>query len=150
MRVASYAFQPGSVIPKQFTCDGQNLSPPLAWSGAPPETRSFALICADPDAPGGTFYHWAIYDMPPSTTGLAEGWPPFKPAPPQAVNDFGRPGYSGPCPPPGHGPHRYLFTLYALRVNKLPVPAGARARDVAAASIARSLGTGELIGTYSR
>jgi Raf kinase inhibitor-like YbhB/YbcL family protein len=109
--LTSAALQEGETIPRQFTCDGKDIAPPLAWSDAPGGTRGFALIMDDPDAPHGTFTHWLLYDIPATTTELTD------PSIGRALrNDFGRAGYGGPCPPVGHGPHRYFFTLYAVDV----------------------------------
>ncbi len=121
MRLNSTAFADGSAIPRRFTCDGDDLSPPLSWSDAPTGTRSFVLLCDDPDAPAGTWHHWAAYDIPSTVTAFAERAASdaekrgFK----QAVNDFQRPGYGGPCPPRGRGPHHYHFRLLALSVDGL-------------------------------
>jgi Raf kinase inhibitor-like YbhB/YbcL family protein len=112
-----------SAIPRRFTCDGEDLSPPLDWSGAPAGTRSFVLLCKDPDAPAGTWHHWAAYDIPAGQTALAAGGAGhaesqgFK----QAINDFQRPGYGGPCPPRRHGPHHYHFRMLALSVDRLAI-----------------------------
>lgn len=110
------AFRNGGEIPARFTCSGADLSPALAWSGAPSATRSFALILEDPDAPGGTFTHWVIWNLPAQPTSLPDGVPTnsvLKNGACQGRNDFGRIGYRGPCPPPGR-PHRYIFRLLAL------------------------------------
>ncbi len=149
MRLTSTAFRPGGTIPARFTCDGENLSPPLAWSGAPEGTRSFALVCRDPDAPAGVWYHWAIFDIAPGRDGLEEHCRPSGGVH-QAVNDFGQRGYGGPCPPHGHGRHHYHFTLYALDVEHLDVPAGARCREVEAEAKAHALAEAELTGLYAR
>ncbi len=124
MRLRSSGFADGAAIPRRFTCDGEDLSPPLEWSGAPAATGSFVLLCDDPDAPAGTWHHWAAYDIPAGRTGLAEGaagdgsaQKNFK----QAINDFRRPGYGGPCPPHRHGIHHYHFRLLALSVDRLPL-----------------------------
>jgi Raf kinase inhibitor-like YbhB/YbcL family protein len=146
MQVTSTAFANGGTIPARYTCDGDDLSPPLAWAGAPPATRSFAIVCRDPDAPAGTWYHWAAFDIPPDLAALEEGDQPGR----AAVNDFGKRGYGGPCPPRGHGPHRYRTTLYALDIYRLDVPAGARCRDVEDAARAHALATAELAGLYGR
>lgn len=116
-----------------FGCSGQNISPALAWSGAPAGTKSFALLCHDPDAPtgGAGWWHWLVANIPASATGLAKnaGTPDGKNLPAgamQVATDFGGPGWGGPCPPVGHGPHRYVFTLYALGTERLDVaPTGA-------------------------
>lgn len=123
MWLRSDAFADGSPIPRRFTCEGENLSPPLSWGGAPEGTQSFVILCDDPDAPAGIWRHWAGYDIPPGRTGLAEAIDPDDPDLKQAVNDSHEQGYSGPCPPRGHGRHRYHFRLLALSVPKLPVPA---------------------------
>jgi Raf kinase inhibitor-like YbhB/YbcL family protein len=112
MELASSAFADGSAIPRRFTCDGDNLSPPLQWSGAPAGTRSFVLLCDDPDAPSGTWHHWAAYDIPPTAVELAVGAAQDKKMK-QAVNDFRKPGYGGPCPPHGHGPHRSITSGFS-------------------------------------
>ncbi|MGE5723291.1 MAG: YbhB/YbcL family Raf kinase inhibitor-like protein, partial [Sphingomonadales bacterium] len=112
MRISSAAFEDGGAIPSRYSCDGQGISPPLTWSGAPQATRSFALIVDDPDAPGGLFRHWAIFDIPGTAAELQEDAGTRPPAGArQARNDFGKSGYGGPCPPRGHGPHRYRFRL---------------------------------------
>jgi Raf kinase inhibitor-like YbhB/YbcL family protein len=119
-----------------FGCSGGNLSPALSWSGAPAGTRSFALTVHDPDAPGGSgFWHWVIYDIPATSTALLAGAgdPAGGKAPPgalQARSDFGTRGFGGPCPPPGDKAHRYVFTLHALRVDRLGAAAGASAATV--------------------
>ena len=121
MWLRSTVFADGSVIPRRYTCEGDNVSPPLEWGAAPAGTRSFALLCDDPDAPGGTWHHWAIYDIPADRTGLKENLRPDDPMMRQASNDSRVVGYSGPCPPRGHGRHRYRFHLLALSVEKLPL-----------------------------
>ncbi|MGZ9053122.1 MAG: YbhB/YbcL family Raf kinase inhibitor-like protein [Rhodoplanes sp.] len=118
MRLSSSAFPDGGVIPRRFTCDGEDVSPPLEWTDVPSGARSLVLLCDDPDAPAGTWHHWAIYDIPADRTGLADdadhdsSKAGFK----QAINDFRRPGYNGPCPPRRRGAHHYHFRL-------LPFPA---------------------------
>jgi Raf kinase inhibitor-like YbhB/YbcL family protein len=152
MRLSSGAFSNGSAIPRRFTCDGEDLSPPLDWSGAPEGTRSFVLLCDDPDAPGGTWHHWAVYDIPPGRTGLAQNATPrsgseeFK----QAVNDFHRPDYGGPCPPRGHGIHHYHFRLLALSVDRLPVGNKPSCREVEREARRHAIAEASLIGTYQR
>jgi len=152
MKLASSAFPDGAAIPRRFTCDGENLSPPLAWSEAPGGTRSFVLLCDDPDAPAGTWHHWAAYDIPPSQTALAAGDAQasaagiFK----QAVNDFRKVGYGGPCPPHQHGPHHYHFRLLALSVPSLPLRGNADCRDVEREARRHSLAEATLVGVYQR
>lgn len=145
MALTSTAFAQGKSIPRRFTCDGGDEPPPFAWSGAPRETRSFALVCHDPDAPSGDWYHWAAFDIPAGATGLIKSSPLR-----EALNDFGKRGYGGPCPPVGHGPHHYHFKLYALDVAHLELPASVRCREVEGAAKGHALATVELIGTYSR
>lgn len=143
--LTSSAFSDGGEIPRRYTCDGDDLWPPLEWSGLPDGTRSLALACDDPDAPGGTFTHWLAWDIDPAAGRLGEGERP----PAEGRNDFGRTGYGGPCPPRGHGPHRYSFRLYALS-GELELGAGAGKADVEQAVRSRSLGVAELLGTYER
>lgn len=151
MRLASTAFTSGAEIPARFTCDGDDLSPPLAWSGAPPGTRSLAIVCRDPDAPSGVWYHWAAYDIAPTVGRLAEHCrPDEKTALRQGTNDFRRAGYGGPCPPHGHGRHHYHFTLYALDVEHLDVPAHAHCREIERAAKAHALAVAELVCVYER
>src|SRR5512143_456320 len=124
------AFAEGGLIPAKFTCEGANVSPELRWNDAPAGTRSFALIVDDPDAPVGTFTHWVLFDIPADRAALAMGTGAIGVP---GKNDFGRAGYGGPCPPRGHGPHRYYFTLYALDIASLKLKAGADRRKVEAA-----------------
>lgn len=149
MQVKSDAFKSGGRIPAQFTCDDADTPPPLAWSGAPAQTRSFAMVCRDPDAPSGVWYHWAIFDIPSSSSTLAAGGAPGA-AMREAVNDFGKRGYGGPCPPRGHGTHHYHFTIYALDVEHLDVPPRGHCRDVERTAAAHAIASAELIGTYAR
>lgn len=141
--LTSDAFTDGQTIPTQFTCDGADQPPPLTWDEPPEGTRSFALIVDDPDAPGGTFRHWGAYDIPASARSLGGSFG-------QATNDFGKTGYGGPCPPQGHGPHRYRFKLLALDTDKLDLPSGAKVEQVEAAAAKHQLGRAELTGTYER
>ncbi len=116
LAISSPAFAPGAVIPADYTCSGGDYSPALQWEHAPAGTRSFALIVDDPDAPAGIFTHWMIFNIPADQTSLAEKASPNGALPSGAIeglNDFGRIGYGGPCPPPGRA-HRYVFKLYAL------------------------------------
>lgn len=149
--VSSPAFRAGAEIPVKYTCDGQEVSPGLIWSKPPAGTQSFALIMDDPDARGGVFTHWVLFNLPAGSSMLPEGVP-AKPELPdgsrQGKNDFGGTGYGGPCPPPGR-PHRYRFTLCALD-RFLELPAGASAQQVAAAMAGHTLAQGQLVGTYRR
>jgi Raf kinase inhibitor-like YbhB/YbcL family protein len=139
------AFAPGEGIPSRHTCEGEDVSPALAWSGVPDGTRSLALVVSDPDAPGGTFFHWLAWGIDPAANGLGEG----EAAPAEGTNDFGSTGYGGPCPPRGHGPHRYVFRLCALD-GELDLAGGALPAEVDAAIRARWLAGAELVGTYER
>jgi Raf kinase inhibitor-like YbhB/YbcL family protein len=118
------AFASGRTIPKRHTCDGDDLSPAMSWSEEPAGTRSFALIMDDPDAPGGVWNHWLLYDVPADVHGLPEGFRSGKTGT-SGKNSFGRPGYGGPCPPRGHGAHRYYFKLFALDLPSLHLSPGA-------------------------
>jgi Raf kinase inhibitor-like YbhB/YbcL family protein len=150
LTITSSAFAAGEAIPSRHTCEGENLSPPLRWSGVPPGARSLALICDDPDAPVGTWVHWVLYAVPPALDSLPEGVAKTETVlgARQGVNDFHRVGYGGPCPPPGKA-HRYFFRLYALDA---PIDLAARAgrKDVDAAMQGHVIAQGELMGTYRR
>ncbi len=150
MQLSSSAFSNGAAIPRRFTCDGEDLSPPLAWQAAPAKTRSFVLLCDDPDAPAGTWHHWAAYDIPAGQTGLAEDAGAGGGAAKQAVNDFRRPGYGGPCPPHGHGRHRYHFRLLALAVDHLPLGAKPSCREVEREARKHVVAEATLVGIYQR
>jgi Raf kinase inhibitor-like YbhB/YbcL family protein len=152
MRLGSSAFSDGEVIPKRFTCDGENLSPPLHWSDAPQGTRSFVILCDDPDAPAGVWRHWAVYDLPAERTDLAEGagGRGGRNGLRQAVNDFGVAAYGGPCPPHGHGRHHYRFRLLALAIDRLAVTAGASYVDVERQAHKNTIAESVLVGIYQR
>ena len=143
LQLQSPAFRDGQTIPERFSCDGADVSPPLTWADTPAGTHSLALFCDDPDAPGGTFHHWAIYDIPKSTGELSEGMMR------QGVNDFGKLGYGGACPPKGDRAHHYHFTLMALDVGHLDVR-GNRCEDIERAARSHAIAATELVGTYSR
>lgn len=151
--VTSPAFREGSAIPVKHTCDGADVSPPLAWTAAPAATAAFALIVDDPDAPAGTWVHWVLYNLPGAALGVPESLAKSDQLPNlggalQGRNDFRRAGYGGPCPPPGPA-HRYLFKLYALDAP-LGLKAGASKADVERAMRGHVLGTAQLMGTYAR
>jgi len=151
LQISSNAFSPNESIPPKFTCDGQNVSPQLTWTGLPTTTQSFALIMDDPDAPVGTWVHWVLYDLPPNTRELAENVLNREQLPDgarQGRNDFNKIGYGGPCPPPGK-PHRYFFKLYALDA-KLHLRSGVLKADVERAMQTHIVAQAELIGLYSR
>jgi Raf kinase inhibitor-like YbhB/YbcL family protein len=150
MQLTSSAFAPFGRIPKKHTGEGDDVSPPLAWSAAPPRTRSFALVCHDPDAPlvtslGYGFVHWVLYNIPGSVLTLAEADAGHT----SGANSFGKPGYGGPMPPEGHGVHHYYFWLLALGED-LKLPPGLSMTDLFAATESSVLGMNRLIGTYSR
>jgi len=146
LSLTSSAFQPDQPIPAEFTCDGANQPPALAWGEPPAGTKSFALVVDDPDAPSGTFRHWGAYDIPGSARAMAAG----QTLGALATNDFGKEGYGGPCPPPGHGIHHYHFKLYALDVDRLGLQPRAKVAQVEDAAKSHAIGRGELIGTYER
>jgi len=146
----SSAFEHQGAIPSKYTCDGEDISPPLEWSGAPANTKSFALIVDDPDAPIGTFNHWILFNIPPHVTQLSAGIPPqetLADGSRQGRTSWRKVGYGGPCPP--SGTHRYFFTLYALD-TMLNLPAGASKEQVLKAMSGHILEKSELMGTYKR
>jgi Raf kinase inhibitor-like YbhB/YbcL family protein len=145
--VTSPAFRDGGTIPKRYSCDGEQVSPPLRWSGVPPDGRELALLVEDPDASGGTFVHWVLFKLPPSLNGLAEGKVPNGAR--QGENSAGKSAWAGPCPPGGDAPHHYEFTLYALR-TPLDQPDGAAADAVRSAVAHSALARGQLVGRFGR
>jgi hypothetical protein len=152
MRLTTSAFAHDAQIPRRYTCDGDDVSPPLEWAGPPAATRSFVLLCDDPDAPGGTWHHWAAYDIPSEQTGLVEDAARhsrdhgFR----QAINDFQRTGYGGPCPPRRHGRHRYHYRLLALSIDRLPVRGDPSCREVEREARKHMLAEAVLVGLYER
>ncbi len=149
--LTSSAFSDGARIPNRHTCSGEDRSPALDWSGAPQGTQSFALIVEDPDAPGGTFIHWVIYNLPSTLTGLSEGVPQDEQLDSRAFNgrnDFGGIGYRGPCPPPGK-PHHYIFILRSLD-SQLTLKPGATKLQLENAIQGHVLAEARLMGIYSR
>jgi len=148
--LTSSAFAAGESIPRKYTCDGDDVSPPLEWTDPPAGTQSFALICDDPDAPVGTWVHWVVYDLPAETRGLPEAVPADADLPGggrSGENSWRRLGYGGPCPP--SGTHRYFFKLYALD-TVLGLDAGAGKKQVLKAMEGHVLAQAEVMGTYSR
>ena len=148
--IKSSAFNEGEPIPKKFTCDGEDISPELSWDGTPEGTKTFALINDDPDAPGKTWVHWVIFNIPGSATSLPENMPTDKELSDgsrQGTNDFRKIGYGGPCPP--GGTHRYYFKLYALD-TKLTLKPGALKQELLAAMKGHIVDEGQLMGTYAR
>jgi len=149
--LTSTAMKPGDAVPKKYTGDGDDLSPPLKWTEPPSGTQSLALICEDPDAPRGTWTHWVAFNLPAESRELAEGMPGEPTLPNgtvQGTNDFGKIGYGGPAPPAGK-PHRYFFKLYALD-RKVDFQSGADKKQVLAAMKGHILGEAQLMGTYAR
>jgi Raf kinase inhibitor-like YbhB/YbcL family protein len=151
LTITSPAFRNGAVIPTRYTRDGENLSPPLEWRDAPPETKSYLLLVEDPDAPSGTFRHWAMYNIPAGEAGLPEG------ASAQGlrgegerVNGFRNARYDGPQPPKGHGPHHYHFRLAALDVPRLDVAASAKAEEIWTRAQPHIIAEAEVVGVYER
>jgi Raf kinase inhibitor-like YbhB/YbcL family protein len=150
LKIISRAFAQGKFIPDKYTCDGRNVSPPLAWTNVPRAAKELALIMDDPDAPSGTFVHWLVYRLPVSQTELQEGIPPrgsFPNGARQGVNGFGRIGYGGPCPP--SGTHRYYFHLYALD-SPLDLPPGVTREQLEQAMKNHILEEAQLMGYYAR
>lgn len=150
LELRSTAFTEGQPIPATYTCDGNDLSPPLAWSGAPAGTKSFALIADDPDAPRGTWVHWVVWNIPATSTGLPENVarkPQLPDGTRQGISDSMSTGYGSPCPP--SGTHRYFFKVYALD-GFLELPAAATKLQLEAAMKGRVLAEAQLMGTYTR
>ncbi len=148
--VTSPAFKNGGMIPSKYTCDGADVSPPISWTRIPKAAKSIALIADDPDAPHGTWVHWVIYNVPPGARGLPERVPPARTlsdGSKQGLNDFGKIGYNGPCPP--GGTHRYFFKVYALDTLLKLNPVTTKAELVKAMN-GHILAQGELMGKYAR
>jgi Raf kinase inhibitor-like YbhB/YbcL family protein len=145
MRIKTTAFQEGGNIPSKFTCDGADANPPLRFEGAPAEAKTLALIVDDPDAPGGLFTHWLVWNINPKTTNVEENSAPLNGV--QGKNDFGKSGYGGPCPPPGT--HRYFFKIFALD-RQLDLAADSKRAQLDAQMRGHIIAQGELMGRYSR
>lgn len=150
--ISSEDIKDGQPIAEVYTCDGADQSPQLSWPEAPSGVRSFALVVDDPDAPHGTFSHWGVFNMPDTRTSIerGEGNGPSNTNFVQAMNDFGKSGYGGPCPPKGHGPHRYRFKLYALDVEKLTLPPDTKIPALEDAAKEHRIAMAEIMGTYER
>ncbi len=149
--IKSSAFEHNQAIPKKYSCESSDVSPPLSWSNPPQGTKGFALIADDPDAPMGTWVHWVLYDLPSSNHGLPEAVPTqetLASGGSQGLNDFKKVGYGGPCPPPGK-PHRYFFKLYALD-GKTNLKPRATKQQLLDAMKGHILGETQLVGTYKR
>jgi Raf kinase inhibitor-like YbhB/YbcL family protein len=150
IKLTSAAFKENEAIPRPYTCDGVNVSPPLEWSGVPKSAKTLALVCSDPDAPSGTFVHWVFFNLPADNIGLVENMPVtenLKAGGFQGKNDFGKLGYGGPCPP--SGTHHYIFRIYALD-NELALKAGATNAELMNAIEGHIILQGQLTGTYGR
>jgi Raf kinase inhibitor-like YbhB/YbcL family protein len=145
IQITSSAFTEGGRIPRIYTCDDQNVSPPLAWMGLPTNTVSQALIMDDPDAPSGSWVHWVLFNLPPGLTGLEQG---ENGTGMEGKNDFGTIGYGGPCPPRGSN-HRYFIKIYALD-TQLDLKAGATKAQLENAMKGHILAQGQLMGRYAR
>ena len=143
LSIKSPAFKPNNLIPKKYTCDGENTNPPLTIEGTPKETKTLVLLMDDPDAPSGTFDHWVVWNIPPSTSKIGEHTVPGM----EGLSSAREHGYHGPCPP--SGTHRYFFKVYALD-SELSLRAGSRKKDVEEAMQGHILAKGELIGLYHR
>jgi Raf kinase inhibitor-like YbhB/YbcL family protein len=151
LQLESSAFSPGQAIPQRYTCDGEDISPSLSWSEPLSDTQSLAILCEDPDAPGGTWNHWVFFNVLPTTRSLPEGVPPdqvVEGVGVQGSNSWQRVGYGGPCPPSG-SVHRYVFKVYALDTT-LDLGVGADAKDVKKAMAGHVLAEGQLTGQYGR
>jgi Raf kinase inhibitor-like YbhB/YbcL family protein len=149
--LTSTVFEDGTAIPAQYTGDGEDTSPPLRWSDPPAQTRTFALICDDPDAPRGTWVHWVLFNLPANSRELREGVPTAETldnGAKQGKNDFGTIGYGGPAPPKGKA-HRYFFKVYAVDII-LDLPAGATKEQLLAAMKGHIVADGQLMGRYQR
>jgi Raf kinase inhibitor-like YbhB/YbcL family protein len=150
LEINSPAFSEGEMIPTRYTCDGPDVSPELSWSGVPEAAKSLALICDDPDAPMGTWVHWVLFNIPPSTNGLAAEIPTdasLENGARHGTNDFRKMGYGGPCPP--GGTHRYFFKLYALDAE-LNLESGITKAELLETMQGHILAEGQLMGTYKR
>jgi Raf kinase inhibitor-like YbhB/YbcL family protein len=145
MKITTTVFQEGGNIPSKFTCDGADANPPLRFEGVPAEAKSLALIVDDPDAPGGLFTHWLVWNIDPKTTAVEENGAPSNSL--QGKNDFGKSGYGGPCPP--SGTHRYFFKIFALD-RQLDLAAGSKRAQLDAQMRGHIIAQGELMGRYSR
>lgn len=154
-QLTSGAFEAGGSIPTRYTCDGDNVSPPLRWNNLPDGTRSLALVVDDPDAPRKTFVHWVLFNLPPDRDVLPEDlsveahFDDADQPPIEGANDFGDRGYGGPCPPPSHDAHHYTFRLYALD-TRLNLGAGVTKEQLTQAMDGHLLAEANLMGTYRR
>ena len=154
-KITSASFGFDTSIPEQYTCEGAGISPPLSWSNPPDKTESFALVADDPDAPGKTFAHWVLFNLPvdrrelPADLDVEKHFRDDARQPVEGVNDFGDTGYGAPCPPPGDDPHGYSFRLYALDTT-LDLGTGATRSQAMEAMDGHVLAEADLLGTYQR
>jgi Raf kinase inhibitor-like YbhB/YbcL family protein len=148
-QIFSSAFAEGGWIPELHSCQGADISPSLEWSGAPSETRSFALIVEDPDAPKGVWSHWILFDVGAKIQALSQGFRAGSLGV-SGTNDFGKPGYGGPCPPKGHGPHRYFFRLSALNVPTVGLATGTQRAQLLDAMKGHVLAEAHFMGRFER
>jgi Raf kinase inhibitor-like YbhB/YbcL family protein len=152
IKLYSSAFKEGEFIPEKFSCEGSNISPQLHWSNYPQNTKSFAVIVEDPDAPGGDFVHWIIYNIPGNLSELHEDVTPSRNIPDEVMlgtNGFGKISYGGPCPPPGK-PHRYFFRIYALDTILHHLETGATRQQLISNMSGHIIAEGRLMGKYQR
>lgn len=150
IHITSPVFEDGGIIPKKYTCDDLDMSPPIEWSNVPEGTKTISIVCDDPDAPMKTWIHWIIFNIPGDVTGLPENVPPEKElenGAKQGMNDFHKVGYGGPCPP--SGTHRYFFKIYALDIT-LDLPAGVSKSHLMIAMEGHVISESHLMGTYTR
>tara|TARA_B100000315_G_scaffold215210_1_gene214343 strand:- start:6372 stop:6923 length:552 start_codon:yes stop_codon:yes gene_type:complete len=149
--ISSSEFKNSHIIPSLFTCEGKDISPPLKWLKKPEGTKSFVLTCVDPDAPVGTWVHWICWNIPAGTLNFNKNIPSSdQKSMTQGMNSWGRIGYNGPCPPPGHGPHRYIFTLFALDLPELSLKSSSQWWELKRAMDGHILGKTKLMGKYER
>lgn len=150
IKLTSSAFEDGGMIPSKYTCDGQDISPPLSWDNVPEKTEGIAIICDDPDAPMGTWVHWVLFNLPAEKRELAENVPDDETLPDgtrQGITDFGTTGYGGPCPP--SGTHRYFFKIYALDIP-IDIVSIVDKKTLLKAMAGHILAEGQLMGKYKR
>jgi hypothetical protein len=145
----STAFDDGGEIPARHSKEGENVAPAIEWSGPPSGTRSFAVLCEDPDAPSGVFTHWLIWDIPADVSSIDEGFTPGRLGV-AGLNDFGEEGYGGPLPPKGHGSHRYIFKVFALDMKRIPLPHGSRHGEFERALWGHVIEETSVMGRYER
>lgn len=152
LTLTSPDFAPGTPLPARFTCEGANRSPAFRWAGVPERARELMLVCIDTDAPGGRFCHWVAYAIPPEWDFLHAGFGPetLEPGFRQGMNDFGTPGYGGPCPPRGDAPHSYHFRLSALSAPITAAAPGAGWPEIAALAAPHVMQTAEIVGLFAR